>query len=82
MSIVHLLDLPNSRLRSKLSPLLPQPLQLPQHHQIRIQKPIHALPHTRLLVLVQLAVLDVARGYAFAKACVGERVDCCIARVS
>jgi hypothetical protein len=58
------------------SPLLPQPLQLPQHHQIRIQKPIHALPHARLLVFVQLAVLDVARGYAFAEAGVGQGVYC------
>jgi hypothetical protein len=57
--------------------LLPQSLQLPQHHQIRIQKPIHALPHTRLLVLVQLPVLDVAARYAFSEACVCEGVYRC-----
>ena len=53
----------------------PQPLQLPQHHQIRIQKPVHALPHARLLVFIQLAVLDAARGDALAEARVCEAVD-------
>ena len=55
--------------------LSPQPLQLPQHHQIRIQKPVHTLPHARLFVLVQLAVLDAARGDALAEARVCEAVD-------
>jgi hypothetical protein len=56
--------------------LLPQPLQLPQNHQVRIQKSIHTVPHTGLLVLVQLAVLHVASGYAFAETGVGEGVYC------
>jgi len=52
--------------------LSPQPLQLPQHNHIRIQEPIHTLPHARLLVLVQFARLDGTRGDAFAETCVGE----------
>lgn len=53
----------------------PQPLQLPQHHQIRVQKPINALPHTRLLVFIQRAVLDPAARDALLEAHVGERVN-------
>ena len=55
--------------------LLPQSLQLPKNNNVRVQEPIHALPHTRLLVLVQLAVLNTARGNAFAETCVGQGVD-------
>lgn len=54
--------------------LSPQSLQLPQHNHIRVQEPVHALPHAGLLVLVQLSVLDVASGDAFAEAGVGEGV--------
>jgi hypothetical protein len=54
--------------------LLPQPLQLPQYNHIRIQEPIHTLLHTRLLVFIQFAVLDVARGDAFAETGIGEGV--------
>jgi hypothetical protein len=55
--------------------LLPHPLQLLQHHQIRIQEPIHALPHARLLVFIQCALLYRAAGDAFPEACIGEAVD-------
>jgi hypothetical protein len=55
-------------------PLLPQPLQLPENHQIRVQKPVYTLPHARLFVFVQFGVLDVARGYAFSEAGIGEGV--------
>jgi hypothetical protein len=57
--------------------LPPQPLQLPQHNQIRIQKPIHALPHAGLLVFVQLSVLHAASGDALLEAGVCQAVDGC-----
>jgi hypothetical protein len=50
---------------------LPQPLQLPHNDIIRIQEAIHTLPHTRLLVFIQLPILDIAAGYAFAEAGIG-----------
>jgi hypothetical protein len=56
--------------------LLPQPLQLPQHNHVRIQKPVDALSHAGLLVFVQFAILDVAARYAFAEAGIGEGVYC------
>jgi hypothetical protein len=53
------------------SSLSPQPLQLPQYNHIRIQEPIHTLPHTRLLVFIQFARFDGTRGDTFAETCVG-----------
>jgi hypothetical protein len=70
---------PHSRWHSHLSP---QPFQLLQHNQVCIQKPIHALPHTRLLVLVQLTFLDRAARDAFSETCIGKAVDCCQAYIS
>lgn len=48
--------------------LLPQSLQLLKYHQICIQKPIHALPHARLLIFVQLTLLNCTCGNAFLEA--------------
>lgn len=62
--------------------LTSQFLQRLQHHNIGVQKSIHALPHAWLFVLVQLAVLDCACGNAFAETYVCEGVDSCWARVS
>lgn len=56
--------------------LTPQPLQLPQNNHVRIQKPIHALAHTRLLVLVQLARLDGACRDALAETGIGQGMNC------
>ena len=55
-------------------PLSPQPLQLPQHNHVRIQEPVHTLPHTWLLVFIQFAVLNGPRGDALAETCVGQGV--------
>ncbi|KAF2446162.1 PDT-domain-containing protein [Karstenula rhodostoma CBS 690.94] len=55
--------------------LPPQPLQLPQNNQIRIQKPIHTLPHTRLLVLIQLPALHPASRDALLEADVRQGMD-------
>lgn len=52
-----------------------QPLQLFQHDQVRIEKPVHALPHARLLVLVELSVLDRAAGNALLEACIRQAVN-------
>jgi hypothetical protein len=57
--------------------LLPQPLQLPQHDKVRIQEAVDALPHTGLLIFVELSVLDRAGGDAFAETCVCQAVDGC-----
>lgn len=81
----HTLSPPPSNLFPPNLPSLPpspffltsQPLQLPQHNNIRIQEPIHALPHTRLLVFIQLPVFDSAGWDAFAETGVCETVDCC-----
>ena len=62
-----------------LHSLLPEPLQLPQHHQICIQKSIDALSHTRLLIFVQLRILNIPGGYTFAEAYIGEGVYRCTA---
>jgi hypothetical protein len=68
---------PRQSIHLPRSALSPQSLQLPQHDHIRIQKPIHTLPHARLLVLVQFAGFDGTRGDAFAEARVGEGVYRC-----
>ncbi len=57
--------------------LTSQPLQLPEHNEVRVQESVNTLPHARLLVLVELAVLDGAGGDAFAETCVCEAVDSC-----
>lgn len=59
----------------RLETLLPQPLQLPQHNDIRVQESVDALPHAGLLVLVELSVLDRTGGDAFAETCVCQTVD-------
>ena len=58
--------------------LLPQLLQFPHDDKVRIEEAVHALPHTGLLVLVELAVLDGARGNALAEAGIGQGVDSCV----
>lgn len=55
-------------------PSTPHTLQLSQHQEIRVQEPIYALSHTRLLIFIQFRVLDVARGYAFPETSVGKGV--------
>jgi hypothetical protein len=66
-------------LKNHLPPhiLLPQSLQFLHNHIVRVQKSIYTLPHARLLVFVQLAILDVARGYALSEACISEGVYRC-----
>lgn len=55
--------------------LLSQLLQFPQNHQIRIQEPVYTLPHTRLLIFIQRALLHLTRRYAFSETRVGEGVN-------